>query len=116
MLAQCVSPRKAPDTFASLVRAIAFQQITGKAAATIHGRLVSALGGTVTPIRVQRAPEDVLRAAGLSGGKCASVRELAERVVGGSLVLGDLGDLSDRQVVERLVQVRGIGAGRQRCF
>ena len=101
--------RKAPDTFAFLVRTITYQQLAGKAAATIHGRLVSALRGTVTPMGVRKAPEEALRTAGLSGGKRASIRELAERVADGSLVLGDLGDLSDQEVVDRLVQVRGIG-------
>ena len=100
---------KAPDTFAFLVRAITYQQVAGKAAKTIHNRVVAALGGTVTPIGVRKASEEGLRAAGLSGSKRASVRELAERVANGSLVLGDLGDLSDREIVDRLVQVRGIG-------
>lgn len=101
--------RKAPDAFAFLVRAITYQQLAGKAAMTIHHRVVSALGGTVTPMGVQKASEEDLRAAGLSGGKRASIRELAERVANGSLVLGDLADLSDREIVDRLVQVRGIG-------
>ena len=100
---------KAPDTFGFLVRAITYQQVAGKAAKTIHNRVVAALGGTVTPIGVRKASEESLRAAGLSGSKRASIRELAERVANGSLVLGDLRDLPDREIVDRLVQVRGIG-------
>ena len=101
--------RSQPDAFSFLVRAVTYQQLAGKAAATIHGRLVAALGGAVTPDAVRRTSDDALRGAGLSGSKLASIRDLAEKVRGGVVALDDLDDLSDQDVVDRLVQVRGIG-------
>lgn len=97
------------DTFSFLVRSITFQQLAGKAAATIHGRLVAALGGEVTPATVLGASEDALRGAGLSRGKLTSIRDLAAKVADGSVALDDMAALGDEAVVERLVQVRGIG-------
>lgn len=97
------------DPFSFLVRSVTFQQLAGKAAATIHGRLVAALDGTVTPHSVLRASEEDLRGAGLSRGKLTSIRDLAEKVHERSVRLDDLAGMSDDAVVERLVQVRGIG-------
>ncbi len=101
--------RAASDPFAFLVRTITYQQLAGKAAATIHGRLIAALGGTVTPSAVEATSEHALRSAGLSRSKLASIRDLAGKVGEGVVALEDLADLSDQEVVERLVQVRGIG-------
>ncbi len=98
-----------PDMFAFLVRAVTFQQLAGKAASTIHGRLVEALGGDVTPGAVLAASEDALRGAGLSRGKLASIRDLAGKVEDGTVALHDLDGMTDDAVVERLVKVRGIG-------
>jgi DNA-3-methyladenine glycosylase II len=112
-LVQRVGPIRFPpsshDTFSFLVRSITFQQLAGKAAATIHGRLVGALGGRVTPAAVLEASEDALRGAGLSRAKHASIRDLAAKVAQGVVVLDDLAALDDDAVVQRLVQVRGIG-------
>jgi DNA-3-methyladenine glycosylase II len=102
-------PPKAHDTFSFLVRSVTFQQLAGKAAATIHGRLVAALAGQVTPDSVLRASEDELRGAGLSRGKLTSIRDLAQKVHDRDVRLDDLADLTDEAVVDRLVQVRGIG-------
>jgi 3-methyladenine DNA glycosylase/8-oxoguanine DNA glycosylase len=91
------------------VRSVTYQQLTVKAAATIHGRLISALGGVVTPTAVLESSEDALRAAGLSRAKQASIRDLAAKVTNGTVPLDDLDSLTDKAVVERLVGVRGIG-------
>jgi 3-methyladenine DNA glycosylase/8-oxoguanine DNA glycosylase len=101
--------RSMPDTFSFLVRAITYQQLAGKAAATIHARLVAALGGMVDAAAVRRTPEAALRGAGLSRGKLASIRDLAQKAADGSVALDDLDELTDQGVVDRLVQVRGIG-------
>lgn len=95
--------------FQALARAVVYQQLAGKAAATIHGRVVEALGGKVTPAAVLGAPDELLRAAGLSRGKLAAVRDLAERATDGRLLLDHLGELEDEAVMEQLVEVRGIG-------
>jgi hypothetical protein len=65
-------PNETP--FQALARAIVYQQLAGNAAATIHGRVVEALGGEVTPEAVLATPEEGLRGAGLSRNKLAAVR------------------------------------------
>ncbi|MCG6988126.1 MAG: DNA-3-methyladenine glycosylase 2 family protein [Gemmatimonadetes bacterium] len=93
--------------FHYLARAIVYQQLAGRAAATIHGRFVEAVGGSVTPAAVKRASDEALRGAGLSRGKLAAVRDLAAKAR--SLQLHRLSGLPDDEVLERLSTVRGIG-------
>lgn len=102
-------PSSDDDPFCYLTRAICYQQLAGAAAATIHGRVVEALDGCVEPGRVLGTNEDVLRGAGLSRNKLAAIRDLAEKIEGGEVPVGDLSELSDEDVVERLTRVRGIG-------
>lgn len=100
-------PRGEP--FESLAAAIVYQQLAGKAALTIHGRFVEALGGEVRPERVLQTPDEALRGAGLSRNKLASIRDLAGRVAEGDVALETLPDLPDHEVVSTLTRVRGIG-------
>ncbi len=102
-------PSNAHDAFSFLVRSVTYQQLAGKAAATIHGRLVAALGGTVDPRRVLKAREEDLRAAGLSRSKLVCIRDLAQKVAEGVVPLDDMDALDDEALIERLVTVRGIG-------
>lgn len=97
------------DAFQSLAAAIVYQQLAGKAALTIHGRFVDALGGVVTPDSVLRARDERLRGAGLSRNKMAAIRDLATRAGSGDVDLGGLDALSDSEVVDQLTRVRGIG-------
>ena len=102
--------------FAVLARAICYQQLAGRAAATIHGRFVTAVGGEVTPAHVLATPTDVLRGAGLSAAKAASIKDLAQKVADGQVSLERIGRLSDEDVVDHLVQVRGIGRWTAEMF
>jgi 3-methyladenine DNA glycosylase/8-oxoguanine DNA glycosylase len=102
--------------FATLVRAICYQQLAGRAASTIHGRLVEALGGEVTAASVIAADPDALRACGLSASKAASIRDLAEHVYSGEVALERIGRLTDDDVVAHLVRVRGIGRWTAEMF
>lgn len=95
--------------FAALVRAICYQQLAGAAASTIHGRFVDALDGDVSPEAVEAAPDEPLRGAGLSRSKLASIRDLAQKVGDGTVPLDDVERLTDEEVKQRLVTVRGIG-------
>jgi DNA-3-methyladenine glycosylase II len=104
------------SAFAALVRSITFQQLAGRAAAAIHGRFVATLGGRVTPEAVLALPEPAFRAAGLSGAKTTSVRDLAAKVVDGTVPLAEIEALSDDEVVERLSRVRGIGRWTAEMF
>ncbi|HVC70930.1 MAG TPA: hypothetical protein VNC61_11810 [Acidimicrobiales bacterium] len=102
--------------FGVLASAICYQQLAGKAAAAIHGRFVTAIGGEVTPANVLATPTDALRKSGLSGAKAAAVRDLAEKVASGQVALERIGRLSDDDVVDHLVQVRGIGRWTAEMF
>jgi len=108
----------AESHFAALVRAVLYQQLAGPAAAAIHGRLIAALDGEVTPERVLALPGGTLRAVGLSGSKAASLRDLAAKVVDGTVVLDPPGlrAESDAEVVARLTTVRGIGKWTAEMF
>ncbi|HEY3669761.1 MAG TPA: DNA-3-methyladenine glycosylase 2 family protein [Acidimicrobiia bacterium] len=102
--------------FAELVRAICFQQLAGAAARTIHGRLELALEGDVTPEAVLALPVETMRAAGLSGNKTASIRDLAEKVLAGDVELDRIAKLSDEKLVAELTLVRGIGRWTAEMF
>jgi 3-methyladenine DNA glycosylase/8-oxoguanine DNA glycosylase len=98
--------------FQSLVRSITYQQLTGKAAATILGRVLG-----LFPEKDFPSPEDLLkvstkalRGAGLSGAKVAAVKDLAQKTLDGVVPnRKEAQSLSDEELIERLVKVRGIG-------
>lgn len=99
-----------PDgPFGALVRSIAFQQLAGAAARTIHGRFRTLVAGPLTPPAVLSIAEEDLAAAGLSASKRAAIRDLATKVVDGTVRLERLGRMSDEAIVEMLCGVRGIG-------
>ena len=95
--------------FFYLVRAICHQQLAGKAARTIHGRVIEAVGRDVSPENVLCLPESTLRAAGLSGNKMGAIRDLATKIQSGELEVHDLEMRSDEEIVSRLTLVKGIG-------
>jgi DNA-3-methyladenine glycosylase II len=99
------------DHYGALVRAIVGQQVSTSAARAIHGRLSERFGGrTPTPREVLADdPEELRAAAGLSRSKVGFLRDLAERIEQGELVLEDLDGLPDDQVAVELVAVKGIG-------
>jgi DNA-3-methyladenine glycosylase II len=95
--------------FGALVRAIVFQQLAGAAATAIHRRVRATVDGDLTPEALAAVPDDVLRSAGLSGAKLASLRDLSDKVAAGVVVLDGSARLPDVEVVARLTTVRGIG-------
>ena len=110
--------RSAESGFESLVRAIVYQQLAGRAAAAIHGRLIAALGGEVRPERLVTLHADEFRAVGLSAAKVASLRDLAAKVIDGTVILSPraLSRLPDDEIVARLSSVRGIGRWTSEMF
>jgi DNA-3-methyladenine glycosylase II len=104
--------------FATLVRAVVYQQLAGNAAAAIHGRLVAALGGEVEPEALITQSDESLRAVGLSRNKAASLRDLAAKVMDGTVVLSPRGlsRETDEEVIARLSAVRGIGRWTAEMF
>lgn len=103
-------------TFGALARSILYQQLAGRAAAAIHARFVALYGGRPTPDAVLATPVESLRAAGLSGAKAASVKDLASHVHNGSLRLDRLSPMEDEEIVTRLCAVRGIGRWTAEMF
>jgi DNA-3-methyladenine glycosylase II len=102
--------------FPALVRAIAFQQLAGKAATAIHGRFLANFAERLTPEAVLGLPELAFRAAGLSAAKTASIRDLAAKVVDGTVPLDGIEAYPDDEIVERLSKVRGIGRWTAEMF
>jgi DNA-3-methyladenine glycosylase II len=111
-------PPSTESHLASLVRAIVYQQLAGAAAAAIHGRLLAALGGEVTAEGLLALTPEEMRAVGLSANKTASLRDLASKVLDGTVVLdpAQLWDESSDEVVARLSTVRGIGKWTAEMF
>ena len=110
--------RPVESHFASLVRAIVYQQLAGRAAAAIHGRLAAAVDGDMRPETLISASDETLRAVGLSRNKMASLRDLAAKVLEGTVVLSPRGLAaeSDDEIVARLSAVRGIGPWTAEMF
>ena len=103
--------------FDALCRSIIFQQLSTKAASTIHGRFLDLFANRVpTPDAVLDIGEERLRAVGLSGQKTRYIRDLAEQVHTGALPLDHVGSLSDADVIAHLVQVKGIGVWTAQMF
>ena len=107
---------RSDERFEHLARMIAYQQLAGKAAETIWGRVRIAVGKEFTPTAVLAVPDTALTGAGLSRAKAASLLDLAVRVDDGRLRLSSLGRMSDDAVIAELVQVRGIGPWTAHMF
>lgn len=96
----------------ALLRSIVYQQLHGKAAATIHARVLAVLQplGGPTPLALTTASDTALRGAGLSGNKLLAVRDLAAKCLEGTIpTLQETESISDEKLVTRLTAVRGIG-------
>ena len=96
--------------FESLLESILYQQLHGKAAATIHRRVREYYGGDPTPKLLLETPDEVLRAAGVSGNKIKAFKDLAARTIDGTVPTHSaILKMADADIVERLTEVRGIG-------
>jgi DNA-3-methyladenine glycosylase II len=106
----------AQSPFQALVESIVYQQLHGKAAATIHRRLLESfhpicgLGNHPDPQHLLDCPNEQLRAAGLSHNKALAIRDLASKTLDGTVpTLARIRRMSDEAIIEHLTQVRGIG-------
>ena len=111
-------PRPTETHFAALVRPVIYQQLAGPAARAIYGRMVTALGGEITPEALLAVSTEDLRTAGLSGNKALSVKDLAAKVLDGTVVIDSrrLARESNEEIVARLTTVRGIGRWSAEMF
>ena len=112
------SRERPSDVYAALLRAIAGQQLSVRAAEAIYRRLLERFGGRApTPEEILADDPDALRtAAGLSHAKTSALRSLAEHVLAGELQLARLKELPDEQVTRELVAVKGIGEWTAQMF
>ncbi|MEO6967538.1 MAG: DNA-3-methyladenine glycosylase 2 family protein [Rhodanobacteraceae bacterium] len=96
----------------ALARAILYQQLSGKAAATITGRVEKLMprGNKITAAGIEAASDEALRAAGVSRNKIAALRDLAEKSRAGIVpTTKQLAHMPDQELIDHLIQVRGIG-------
>ena len=112
-----MSPRTEGSHFDALVRAIVYQQLSGKAAATIHGRFQGLYGNRApTPEEVLATDDERLRSVGLSRQKIASIKDLASKVASGEVEIDKLDAMPDDEVIQSLIRVRGIGRWSAQMF
>ena len=98
------------NAFHILVRSIVSQLISTKAAKTISSRIETAAGAAgLTPEGIAAVSETTLRSCGLSGNKVLALHDLARRALNGELPLAAFAEMSDDEVIAKLVEVRGIG-------
>ena len=105
--------KQTPSIFVALAESIVYQQLSGRAAATIYGRVCALFPQAHAgpqPAHILRASDEKLRGAGLSGAKTLALRDLARRAVDGSLpTLSEAQKMDNDTIIERLTEVRGIG-------
>ena len=106
--------RYSEPEFGSLVRSIVYQQLSGKVASVIFGRLTDATGLPIRPAAILRLTPEQLRAAGLSKQKAAYITDLAARAR--SIQFSRLPQLSDEEIIARLTAVRGVGVWTAQMF
>jgi DNA-3-methyladenine glycosylase II len=100
-----------PSPFESLLESILYQQLHGKAAATIHRRVREFFGGDPTPKQMIDVPDERLRGCGVSGNKIKAMKDLAAKTLDGTVPShAAILKMPDADIVERLTEVRGIGS------
>jgi DNA-3-methyladenine glycosylase II len=102
--------------FSSLAEAIVYQQLNGKAAATIFDRFAELAGKPLTPEGILKLSDEQMRGVGLSKQKSAYLKDLAAKTAGGLLDFARLPELTDEEVIEHLTQVKGIGVWTAHMF
>jgi len=106
-----------PDAFSGRARSIISQQISGKAAESISNRLVKACGRSgLKPSKIAKLTDEEIRACGLSANKLLSLRSLTRHFLDDSKLRGDLHALSDEEVHDHLIPIRGIGPWTVQMF
>jgi len=105
-----------PPEFSSLAEAIVYQQLNGKAAVTIFKRFAALAGEPLTPEGILKLSDEQLRSVGLSKQKSAYLKDLAAKTAAGLLDFARLPELPDREVIEHLTQVKGIGVWTAHMF
>jgi DNA-3-methyladenine glycosylase II len=106
----------APPEFHSLAEAIVYQQLNGKAAATIFKRFAALAGEPLTPEGILKLTDAQLRSVGLSKQKSSYLKDMAARVSRGELDFTRLPEMTDDEVIKHLTQVKGVGVWTAHMF
>ena len=110
-------PKAEGTHFDAVCRSIVYQQLSGKAAATIHGRVLDLYGGRAPlPHELATTPDERLRGVGLSRQKLSYLKDLASRVSADELPIETLHELPDDGVIDTLVRVKGVGRWTAQMF
>jgi DNA-3-methyladenine glycosylase II len=105
------------DPFQSLIESIIYQQLAGKAANAIYNRFINYYDNTqVTPTRILNSPNDNLKKVGLSNRKIDYLKDLASHVYDGRINLEELPTMNDEEIINKLVNVKGIGRWTSEMF
>lgn len=107
--------RNRGTNFKILASSIVYQQLAGKAAATIYGRFEN-LVGKVTPENVSKLTVEQLRSAGLSNMKASYMLDLAAKFQDGTIKYRSFKKMSNEEIIENLTQVKGIGPWTSQMF
>ena len=105
-----------PPEFHSLAEAIVYQQLNGKAAVTIFKRFAALAGEPLTPEGILKLKDEQMRSVGLSKQKSAYLKDLAAKTHAGLLDFSRLSELPDEEVIDHLIQVKGIGVWTAHMF
>lgn len=106
-----IAPKPGTEPYHALVRSVVYQQLSGKAAATIHGRVLALFPAPhPTPQQILNMEPEKLRGAGLSGNKLLAIQDIARKALDGAIPkAGEIDHLPDEDIIQRLISVRGIG-------
>lgn len=106
-----IAPKPGTEPYHALVRSVVYQQLSGKAAATIHGRVLALFPAPhPTPQQILNMEPEKLRGAGLSGNKLLAIQDIARKALDGTIPkAGEIDHLPDEDIIQRLISVRGIG-------
>lgn len=107
-----LQPRRGVQPYQALVKSVAYQQLNGNAAETIFRRFLAGFPrtGFPTPDQIAAAPDEQLRAAGLSRAKTAAIKDIAAHTLSGTVpIRRAIAKMSDFEIVERLTVIRGVG-------
>lgn len=111
-----LQPLASGTHFEFIARSIIYQQLSTKAATTIHGRVQTLCGGALTTEPLISLPDEALRGAGLSRQKLGYLRDLAARAADGRLDTQHFAELPDEEITRQLVEVKGIGVWTAQMF
>ena len=111
-----LKPRQEGSHFDHIARAIVYQQLSGKAAGTIYGRLVERFGGPPQPRAILATSESDMRACGLSRQKHGYLRDMADKALSRAVPFDTLHELEDAEVVAALARIKGVGTWTAQMF